>query len=177
MNLFIMIFITLFSIFSGKPAVDTEIFLEKGAQNELVGYQKAGFKGEVSFKHLDAGSYSLYIIFPQQEGKYLKEKPKHQSLTKATYNPKNKSYYYQGVEGYFTIKFSGVSKIDRENFRGVFREERGIEQPRIMIAQFGAKKDGASISLKVKAITASQFKKATEKAGQDISTLSIPGIK
>lgn len=167
----------MFSIFSGKPAVKARVYLEKGAQKELIAFQQTGEKGEVSFGHLDAASYRLLIIFPQQEGKYIQEKPKHQTLTKATYNPKNKTYYYQGIEGYFSIKFSGISKIDGENFNAVYKEERGEEVNRHCITEFGAHKNGASISLQIKAITASNFKKAADKIGQDISTQSIRGIK
>lgn len=177
MNLFVLFFVSLISFFSGNPAANTRVFLEKGAQKELIAFQITGEKGEVSFQHLDAASYRLLLIFPQQEGKYIEEKPKHQTMTKASYNPKTKTYYYQGVEGYFSVKFSGISKIDGENFNAVFKEERGEEENRNCIAEFGAHKSGASISLLVKAITASDFKKATDKIGQDISTQSIRGIK
>jgi hypothetical protein len=177
MNLFVLLFVAVFSLFTGKPAPRTEVYLEKGAQKEVVAFQKTGVKGEVSFKHLDAASYRLLLLFPQQEGKYLKEKPKHQTLTKATYNPKTKTYYYQGSEGYFSIHFSGISKIQSENFKTVFKEDRDEEETYAVIAEFGAHNDGASISLLIKAITAAQFKKAAEKIGQDISTQSIRGIK
>lgn len=98
-------------------------------------------------------------------------------MTKASYNPKTKTYYYQGIEGYFSIKFSGISKINGENFNTVFEEERGNENNKNCIAKFGAHKNGASVSLLIRAITASQFKKATDKIGQDISTQSIRGTK
>lgn len=177
MNLFVLLFLSFFSIFSGKPAAEIRVYLEKGAQKELIAFQLTGEKGKVSFHHLDAASYRLLLIFPQQEGKYIKEKPRHQTMTKATYNPKTKTYYYQGFEGYFAIKFSGISKIDGENFAAVFKEERGEIENINCIAEFGAHKNGASISLFVKAITASEFKKAADKIGQDISTQSIRGIK
>ncbi len=175
MNLFVLLFITLFSVFSSKPAENTEVYLEKGKQ--LIAFQATGEKGKVLFKHLDEGSYRLLLVFPQQEGKYLKEKPKHQTLTKATYNNRTKSYYYQGTEGYFEVKFFGISKIKSENFKAVFKEEREEEDKYNLIAEFGAHKAGASIGVSVKAITASQFKKAAERIGQDISTQSIRGIK
>ena len=174
MNLFVLLFFTLFSIFSGKPASKTEIYLEKGS--ELIAFQLTGKQGKVTFDHLDAGSYEILVLFPQQEGKYIVEKRKHQTMTKATYNAKNKTYYYQGIEGYFSIKFSGISKIDGENFAAVFNEETGDEVNRNSIVEFGAHKNGASISLSIKAITASDFKKAADKIGQDISSQSIRGI-
>jgi len=177
MNLFVLLFFAVLSIFTGKPAPRAEVYLEKGAQKQLVAFQVTGEKGKVSFHHLDAASYRLLLIFPQQEGKYIMEKRKHQTMTKATYNSKAKRYYYQGIEGYFSIKFSDISKIDGENFNAVFKEERGDEENRNCIAEFGAHKDGASISLLIKALTAAQFKKAAEKIGQDISTQSIRGIK
>uniref|UniRef100_UPI00321804E0 hypothetical protein n=1 Tax=uncultured Draconibacterium sp. TaxID=1573823 RepID=UPI00321804E0 len=177
MNLLVFLFFTVFSIFTGKPASKTEIYLEKGAHNEVVAFQVTGAKGQVTFKHLDAASYRLLVLFPQQEGKYIKEKPKHQTLTKATYNPKTKTYYFQGTEGYFSIHFSGLSKIQSENFKAVFKEDRDEEVTYAIIAEFGAHKDGASVSLLIKAITAAQFKKAADKIGQDISTQSIRGIK
>jgi len=177
LKLFVLLFVAAFSFLSGKPAAETRIYLEKGAQKELLAFQRTGEKGEVSFKHLDAASYRLMVIFPQQDGKYIKEKPKHQTMTKASYNARTKTYYYQGVEGYFSVKFSGISKVNSENFTAVFKEERGEEENRNCIAEFGAHKNGASVSLLVKAITASQFKKTTAKIGQDISAQSIKGIK
>jgi hypothetical protein len=174
-NLFIILFV-LFSIFTSNPAENTEVFLERGTQGEITAFQKTGEKGEASFKHLDAASYSIYIRFPQQEGKYIKEKRQHRTLSKANYNPKKRTYYYQGEEGFFSIKFSGINKIEKESFTATFKEERGEEIARIEVARFGAKRNGASISLTVKAITAKQFKNATEK-GQDISTLSLPTIR
>lgn len=175
MNLLILLFIAMFSIFTGKPADKTEVYLQKGEQ--LIAFQATGAKGKVSFKHLNAGSYSISVLLPQQEGKYLKEKPKHESMTKATYNPKSKTYYYQGNEGFFSIKFMGFSKIKRENFKAVFREDQEEEDTFNVIADFGIHNDGGSIGIFVKAITASQFKKASDKIGQDISTQSIRGMK
>lgn len=175
MNLFILFWISVFTIFSGKPASKTEVYLEKNTQ--LVAFQVTGELGKVSFKHLDAGSYRLSLIFPQQQGKFLKEKPRHQTLTKATYNENKKTYYYQGQEGYFSIKFIGRSKITKENFKAIFKEEKDEEDTYNVIAEFGAHNKGAVLSIQVKAITAAQFKKATNKIGQDISTHSIRGIK
>ena len=118
MNLIVVLFFSILSIFIGKPAEKTEVYLEKGGQ--LIAFQATGEKGKVSFKHLDEGSYKLLLVFPQQEGKYMKEKPKHETVTKATYNPKNKTYYYQGTEGFFSIKFRDISRIRSENFSAVF---------------------------------------------------------
>lgn len=175
MNLLVVVFITLFSIFAGKPAAEIEVYLEKGGG--LIAFQATGEQGKVSFSHLDAGSYELLLIFPQQNGKYIKEKPKHQTLTKATYNAKNKTYYYKGTEGYFAVKFFGISKVESENFKAIFKEERDEEGAYNAIAEFGVHKAGGSVGVFVKAITAAQFKKAADKIGQDISTQSIRGIK
>ena len=98
-------------------------------------------------------------------------------MTKATYNPKNKTYYYQGTEGFFSIKFRGISKIRSENFSAIFKEERDKEDKFNAIAEFGIHNAGGSIGIFVEAITAAQFKKAADKIGQDISTQSIRGIK
>lgn len=175
MQFIVILFTTLLFIFQGRPAGHTEIYIEKGKQ--LIAYQITGDKGKVKFQYLDAGSYSVSVVFPQQEGKFIKEKPKHRTLTKANYNPKNKTYYYQGDEGYFAIKFSGLSKIKSENFRATFQEEKTDDKTYIVIAQIGAHGNNASLGISVRAITAAQFKKATEKGGNDISILSIPNIR
>jgi hypothetical protein len=175
MNLFIVLFFSILSIFVGKPAENTGVYLEKGGQ--LIAFQVTGEKGKVSFKHLDEGSYKLLLVFPQQEGKYIKEKPRHETMTKATYNPKNKTYYYQGSEGFFAIKFRNISRIRSENFSAIFREEQDEEDKFNAIAEFGIHNSGGSIGLSVEAITAAKFKKAADKIGQDISTQSIRGIK
>ena len=119
----------------------------------------------------------MLIEFPQQEGKWIKEKKKHQTLAKATYNEKNNTYYYQGVEGFFSIKFESTRRIDSDEFRPVFREVRGGSDRQIVIAEFETRKDGARIEFTVKALTAGKFKKATQKIENDISTISIQGIK
>ena len=174
-HLLLILLTALLSIFGGRPAEKAEIYLEKGT--ELIAYQQTGEKGKVSFNHLDAGSYRLLVIFPQQDGKYIKEKPKHRSLTKATYNSRNKTYYYQGKEGFFAIHFSGISNIKSENFQAVYKEERDEEDTDNLIILFGAHRNNASVKISVSAITAAQFQKASEKAGTDISTLSIPNIR
>ena len=175
MRLVVILFVAFLSIFSGKPAKNTEVYLEKGKQ--LIAYQITGEKGKIDFRHLDPGSYRISVIFPQQDGKYIKDKPKHRTMTKATYNPKNKTYYYRGDEGYFALKFTGLSKIKSENFRAVFKEERTDEKTYIIISEFGAHSKNASIGISIQAITAAQFKRASEKSTNDISTLSIPNIR
>nr|WP_321353625.1 hypothetical protein [uncultured Draconibacterium sp.] len=175
MNLLIVLFFSILSIFIGKPTEKTEVYLEKGGQ--LIAFQATGEKGKVSFKYLDEGSYKLLLVFPQQEGKYIKEKPKHETMTKATYNPKNKTYYYQGTEGFFSIKFRDLSRIKSDNFSAIFREEQDGEDKFNAVAEFGIHNAGGSIGVFVEAITAAQFKKAADKNGQDISTQSIRGIK
>jgi len=159
----------------GKPTSKAEIYLEKGA--ETIAYQSTGEKGRVIFHHLDAGSYQMLLTFPQQKGKFIKDKNKNRTLTKATYNPKNKTYYYQGEEGYFSIRFYGLSRIKSENFHAAFSEEREEEANYIAVAKFGAHRRNASIGVSIRAITAAQFQKVAEKAGSDLSTLSIPNIK
>lgn len=171
----VLLFVAVLSIFSGKPANKTEVYLQKGKQ--LIAFQATGTKGKVSFKHLDAGSYSISLLLPQQEGKYIKEKPKHESMTKATYNARAKTYYYQGTEGFFAIKFTGLSKVRGENFKAVFKEDKEDGDTFNVIAEFGIHRDGGSVGILVKAITAAQFKKAADKIGQDISTQSIRGMK
>jgi hypothetical protein len=182
MKLLIILFTGLIPFFSGKPVENAEITLDRGTGRKVVAFQQTGSQGKVAFKHLDAGNYRLMITFPQQEGKWVKERPRHSTLTKATYNPANKTYYYQAEEGFFAIKISGLKKVEKESFKPLFRENRTREEEedesiQIIVSQFLAKNRGASISVAVKAITAAQFKRVTLKAGGDISTISIPGAR
>lgn len=182
MKLLIILFTGLIPFFSGKPVENAEITLDRGTGRRVVAFQQTGSQGKVMFKHLDAGNYRLMITFPQQEGKWVKEKPRHSSLTKATYNPANKTYYYQAEEGFFAIKISGLKKVEKESFKPLFRENRTREEEedeniQIIVSQFLAKNRGATISVAVKAITAAQFKRVTLKTGGDISTISIPGAR
>ncbi|MFV0593600.1 MAG: hypothetical protein ACK5M7_19670 [Draconibacterium sp.] len=159
----------------GKPAQKAEVYLEKGT--DVIAYQSTGEKGKATFQYLDAGSYRLLFTFPQQNGKFIKDTPKNRTLTKATYNARNKTYYYHGEEGYFSIRFYGLSKIKSENFQAVFSEEKDDDGTYIVVAKFGAHRRNASIGVSVQAITSGQFKKAVEKAGTDLSTLSIPNVR
>jgi len=177
MNLIIILIVSFFNLFSGNRVSDVQVFLEDGSGSKRIAFQKTGTKGETGFGYLDAGSYQLLIQFPQQQGKYIKEKERHRTLTKATYNEKTKTYYYQGVEGFYAVKFKKRKKIDRDSFRAVFEESWGEEEERFTIAYLLAKRDGAEISVVVNALTAKQFKKATDKVGNDISMISIRGIK
>jgi len=173
-RLFIILSLFLFTVFGGRPTQKAEIYLEKGRQ--LIAFQVTGEKGKVQFSHFDAGSYRLLVVFPQQEGKYIETKPKHQTMSKASYNPRKKTYYYQGNEGYFAVHFSGISNIKSENFNTVFKEEKDEDGNYNVIAEFGAHRKNAGMDIQVEALTAAQFKKATEKA-TDISTLSIRNIR
>jgi hypothetical protein len=182
MKLLIILFMGLIPFFSGKPVENAEITLDRGTGRKVVAFQQTGSQGKVAFKHLDAGNYRLMITFPQQEGKWVKERPRHSTLTKATYNPANKTYYYQAEEGFFAIKISGLKKVEKESFKPLFRENRTREEEedesiQIIVSQFLAKNRGATISVAVKAITAAQFKRVTLKTGGDISTISIPGAR
>ena len=177
MKLLALFLITIFPFLIGKPAKDTKVILEDISGKEQFGFQNIGEKGKSSFQYLNSGSYRLVIEFPQQKGKWLEEKQRHSTLTKATFNKKNKTYYYQGTEGYFSVKFKKLRKIDRDTFNPVFKELKGNNNGQIVIAEFAAKKSGAQFSLLIKKLKASQFKRATDKVGNDISMISIRGIK
>ena len=177
MRILILLFISVFTFFTpGKPVLNARIFLENNRGNQLIAFQQTGETGKASFKFLDAGNYQLSLQFPQQGGKWIKEKRRHRTLTKATFNENNRTYYYQGEEGFFSVKISGTKKINKENFKAVFHENEVEDGIRITIAQFRAGQ-GAQLTVFIKAITAAQFKRFTEKVGNDISTISILGTK
>jgi len=164
-------------LFQKKPATNALVILEDAKLRKQVGYQETGEKGKAGFQYLNEGSYRLLIEFPQQEGKWIKEKKQHSTLAKASFNPRNRTYYYQGTEGYFAIKFEATRRVDSDEFKPVFREVRGERERQIVIAEFQTRKDGARVELTINAITAKKFKKATHKVENDISTISIQGIK
>lgn len=175
----LLIFILTFSsfLFPKKPATNARVILEDARLRKQIGYQETGEKGKAGFHYLNDGSYRLLIEFPQQEGKWIKEKKKHSTLAKASFNEKKKIYYYQGTEGYFAIKFEATRRIDSDEFKPVFREINGERERQIVIAEFQTRKSGARVEFAINAITAKKFKKATHKIQNDISTISIQGIK
>lgn len=175
-HLLVIMVITL-PFLSGKRTPGVDLYLEDGQGRNLIAFKQTGEQGKASFGYLDAGTYRLLVEFPQQTGKWIEEKPRHATLAKATFNPKNKTYYYQGMEGYFAIKFSGLRKIEPENFQPVFREIRLDEGIQINVLQFQTRRKGGQVTVLVKTLTAAQFKRKAEKAGNDLSMLSIPGIK
>lgn len=75
------------------------------------------------------------------------------------------------------MKYKKVRKIDRDSFRSVFKEGRGEDENKIVVAEFIAKRNNAQFSLIIKKLTAAQFKKATDKVRNDISMISIQNIK
>jgi hypothetical protein len=174
----LILLIAVASVFvTSKPATKARVIIEDTILRKQVGYQETGEKGKAGFQYLNEGSYRLLVEFPQQEGKWIKEKKKDSTLAKASFNEKNKTYYYQGSEGYFAIKFEATRRVDSDDFKPVFREVRGERERQIVIAEFQTRKDGARIELTIKAITAKKFKKATLKVENDISTISIQGVK
>lgn len=177
MKISFLFFVLMIPFLSGKPVKNAKVFLENGNGRERIAFQQTGDLGKAAFQFLDAGSYRLLLEFPQQEGKWIKEKPRHSTLSKATFNPATKTYYYQAEEGFFAIKISGLKKVDKESFQALFRENRNDEGMQIIISQFQAQNRGAAISVSVKAITSARFKKMTDKAVGDISTISIPGAR
>jgi len=164
-------------LFQKKPASNARVILEDAKLRKQIGYQETGEKGKAGFQYLSEGSYRLLIEFPQQEGKWIKEKKKHNTLAKASFDENKRTYYYQGSEGYFAIKFESTRRIESDQVKAVFREIRGERERQIVIAEFQTRKDGARIELTITAITAKKFKKATHKVENDISTISIQGIK
>ncbi len=172
----VLITVNLFNLFQ-KPAINARVILEDVSGRQQAGYQIVGEKGKAAFQYLNRGNYRLKIIFPQQEGKWVKEKPRHSTLTKAAFNPKNKTYYYQGKEGYFSVKFNRIRKVNKDQFKAIFREDRREDDNGILIADFQTRKNGAGLLLTVKAITAARFKKKTRNGENDITLLSIPNMK
>lgn len=171
--------LSVFLIFgSGKPAEKAIVFIELQRGNQKpVAHQIAGESGKVAFRFLDEGNYRMLIDFPQQDGKWIEEKSRHYTITKSTYNPKNKTYFYKGSEGYFSVRFSKLRKIDSEDFRPVFREIQQDENRLINLLDFNTRRNGGQVQVKIKALTARQFKKKTDKIDQNISEISIPGQK
>lgn len=166
-----------YSITTAKPASKARLSLEDGTGKTLIAYQLTGETGSAVFGFLDPGYYQLLVEFPQQEGIYKKDNSVHTTLTKVTYNGKKRIYYYQGLEGYFAVKLSGLKKMNKESVQAVFRERYKQDKLQILMAQFEAAKKGAAITITVEAITAAEFKKATDKLGSDISTITIKDVK
>jgi hypothetical protein len=177
MRLLILLFTFTSFFFHKKPATNALVIPEDSRLRKQVGYQETGEKGKAGFQYLNQGSYLLLIEFPQQEGKWIKEKKQNSTLAKASFDEKKKTYYYQGIEGYFAIKFDATRRIGSDEFKPVFREIRQDRNRQILIAEFQTRKSGARIELTINAIAAKKYKKATQKIQNDISTISIQGIK
>ncbi len=177
MKLLILLFVIVFPFFSGKPVRNAKVILQDISGKKEIASQVVGEKGKATFHYLNGGSYRLAIEFPQQAGKWIEEKARHSTLTKATYNESNGTYYYRGSEGFFSIKLKKFRKVDSGSFRTVFREGHGENEHQIVIAEFIAKRNGAQFSLLIRKLTAKQFKRATDKVGNDISMISIQGIE
>lgn len=173
MRLLVMFLIVGSFLFQKKPAPNSLVILEEIRLSKQVGSQETGEKGRAGFAYLNQGNYRLIVQFPQQDGKWIKETRNTSTLAKATFDERYKTYYYQGIEGYFSVHFKGLKRIDKEQFRPVFREIRGDRKNQIVIAEFQARKDGAKFEVSVKALSAKKYKKATDKLGSDISTISI----
>jgi hypothetical protein len=176
-NTFFMLLMVACLATFAKPVSKARLSLESGTGKALIACQLTGETGSAVFGYLDKGYYQLLVEFPQQEGKYIKETSKHSTLTKVTYNGKKRTYYYQGIEGFFSVTINGLKGINKESLQAVFRERHKEDKLQILMAKFEAVKQGASVTLTVEAITAAQFKKATDKLGSDISTISIQGVK
>ncbi len=145
--------------FHKKPATNARVILEDTSLRKQVGFLETGEKGKAGFQYLNQGSYRLIIEFPQQEGKWIKEKKKYSTLAKASFNEKNKTYYYQGSEGYFAIQFKSTRRIDNDQFKPVFRELKGEHERQIVVAEFQTRKAGARIEFTIEAITAMKIQK------------------
>lgn len=176
MKFILFILVAFIPLFPGKSVENALFILENVNETEVVAFQKTGETGKVSFKHLNAGTFRIVIEFPQQNGKWIKTKRRFNNLTKASFNPQNKTYYYQGTEGFFSIKIENTRRIDPKSFNPVFREIRSENGNPINILQFESRNRGAFISLKIKVLTAAQFNRLTHK-GSTVSTISIPGAR
>jgi hypothetical protein len=172
MKLLLLIFISIWPFEKGEPVQDAHVILEKLRNRESVAWQKTGENGKVYIGHVADGDYRLIVALPQQDGKWTKTARRHRVLTKASFNEKKGIYYYQGEEGYFSIKFSKTKRIKDDDFNPVFREIREEGEYLYEIANFKVSRNNAGIALKINKLTAAQFKRSVEKT-QDISTMSI----
>lgn len=159
MDVYILFFTILTSILPGQPAANTKVVLKQ--DDNLIAYQVSGETGKISFKNLNKGSYKLLFVFPQQVGKYIEQEIKFQTETDAAYNPVNKTYYYRSEKGYFIISYS-TKKIPKQGFTALFKEEQEKGENYHVTAEFGVKNKGGAINIAIKAITASQYKAATD---------------
>ncbi len=174
MKILLILLLSIWPFNPGRKVINAIVTVEDARTGNPVVWQRTGDEGKVSFRFLDAGNYSLAIELPQMGGKWISQKRKQYVATKATYNPKNKTYYYQGDEGFFAVKFMNLRRIDTENFTPVFREIQHEKGYQYVIAQFQLQRNRGQLSVQIKALTAGQFKRAVEKTDTDISMISIP---
>jgi hypothetical protein len=120
-RLLLIIFVFSGSVVFSKTIPKAVVTLESGSGKEVIATQKTGESGKAGFYFLDPGYYQMLIEFPQQEGKYIEGKQKHSTLTKVTYNGAKRIYYYQGTEGYFSVKIVGLKRIDKETLQAIFK--------------------------------------------------------
>ncbi len=115
MSNLILLVLLQFSLFGikGEPMVNTKVYVNDAASNELIAFSKVGFSGAFEFSNLDQGNYILSMELDPNTTWY-KDRKKHQKYDtdlRIAYNRDKNIYGWKSETGNLIVEFNELSKI------------------------------------------------------------------
>jgi hypothetical protein len=151
----------------GEPVSEAGVYLETEPECNLVAFQETGESGSVTFAHLDKGVYKIYIDIPRQTGKLEVKETIMEDNLQVGYHSEKKLYFFHELQGYFTVRFSGLSKLANSNITPMHELETNKGKARIVIGKLEVDQKYGSLTLKLAAHTQKKFHKLIDKYAND----------
>jgi hypothetical protein len=172
-----VLFTTVLFTYAGEPVPGAEVYIEQDNNNPPIAFQQTGKTGKVTFSHLPRGKYYIWVMLPEQSGKYNPITKRIDCELRAGYHHENKEYFLHEKEGFFVISFSKLKKLENNNITPGYDMESEYGKKRIGIGKFDVNGNRGSITATIEREKPKQFQKIVNKVKHDTAMSAIRNMK
>ncbi len=158
----------------GEKVRNAIVYLETESGGLPVAFQKTGKAGKVTFAYLDKDVYKLVMSLPQQKGKLTRETEGEPTDLQVAYHTHKRIYFFQGREGYFTLRFTGIKNLSDSNITPMLERDPKLND-RVITGKFEVDGNYGSVTLKISALSHKSYRKLIDKYRHDSEMAVIVG--
>jgi hypothetical protein len=162
---------------NGEPVPGAEVYIEQANNEEPVAFQQTGDAGAVTFAHLSAGIYTIYVVLPEQRGKLVRGMDKMNLDLQVGYHSEKHEYYLQEEEGCFILSFSKLKKLPDTGITPLYNQVERDRKTRFLVGKFEVTGNNGSFTLNISAFTPKNFEKKVAKARHDAAMSAIRNVR